>query len=166
MVRRFYNFYSDLQLVNIDKFFNKNIKRNWHFQQSVKSDFNFFLYSDLKSEEIFVFFPKIQKILSNLDPTLKYLLSRAYINCYPAYINSEFHHDDGDLTVLYYPNSNYDYGEKEGGTEFYEMTTEPYIANSLIVFPAHLPHRAQQHFNLEYRFTLAFKFQTIIKDIL
>jgi len=90
------------------------------------------------------------------------------INIYRSYVNvhnsgqdngGKWHTDDGTTTFLFYPNK-WDVKFK-GGTSFIinnEVKILNYVQNQLIVFPAKIEHKAEDHFNFNnLRFTYAIK---------
>ena len=72
---------------------------------------------------------------------------RYYTNSHTYGIDGPIHHDDGDITAIFYPHSRW-VPEWEGGTAIYNkdktqclsyVTIQP---NRLVLFDASLPHRA------------------------
>jgi len=103
--------------------------------------------------------PFIDEFITENNITEKIILQRSHINCNPAYHPGDWHIDwPNGFTVLYFPVSEFDIGEG-GGTEFEEHGYEPYIPNSLLIFPGYIKHRSCQHTNPgTFRFSIAFKF--------
>lgn len=98
---------------------------------------------------------------------------RMYANCNPYGQNGYIHEDDGDYTAIYYPATEWK-GLWEGGTCIYEQVDGDYDAvryvsykpNRLMIFPAHMPHRAmpvdKQCF--EPRMVVVFKMERNVND--
>lgn len=84
-----------------------------------------------------------------------------YINCHPSFHPGQWHVDmlEGvGFTVLYYPDMDVDYRDS-GGTEVKGYGVEPYVPNSLVIFPAEIEHRALEHtVPGAYRFSVALKY--------
>lgn len=88
-----------------------------------------------------------------------FILKRMYVNCYNKNVGSEWHVDDGDHTILYYPQ---EWSQEFGGETVFRVEDKeyrlPYNTNSLVIFPAKTPHIALPHINpCGYRLTLALK---------
>ena len=134
-----------------------NSNRSWHFQGSNEKKSNPFFLSYLTQSELNLFQKYLQPILDANYPTQKFILERAYINCYPPSIDTDWHTDgENGITILYYPFNNNNF--ENSGTEFEYHGVEKYIENSIIIFPAELKHRAQGHtVPNAYRFSIAFK---------
>ena len=88
----------------------------------------------------------------------KYNLSnkflRSYINCHPPHSYGNFHDDDGDMTLLFYPDKN---EENKGGTEFKDGTKVDYKSNRLIMFDSRILHKASINLSNEMRHSIAWK---------
>ena len=77
-------------------------------------------------------------------------IERQYFNAYPyGSIFSDWHKDDGDLTILYYL-----FDLKHGGETQIKYQNEikniEYKSNRLVIFPAHLEHRVNAHNSNEH----------------
>lgn len=81
-------------------------------------------------------------------------LSRSYVNCHPPQSFGDFHRDDGDITLLYYPDEN---EKNKGGTEFEDGTKVEFKTNRLIVFDAKILHKANINLSNEMRHSIAWK---------
>jgi len=66
---------------------------------------------------------------------------RAYMNGYTYGIEPQMHTDDGDFTMIYYPDLNWK-SDKCGGGTMIDGEVVNYVGNRLVVFDAHLPHMA------------------------
>ena len=92
---------------------------------------------------------------------------RLYMNAHTHGIEPHLHTDDGDFTMIYYPQTNWkiEYG---GGTFVYKEDAETvdtiaeYRGNRVLMFDAHLPHQAQSVAKncLELRMCVVFKLWT------
>jgi|TARA_R100000482_G_C5128749_1_gene150472 hypothetical protein len=80
--------------------------------------------------------------------------SRSYVNCHPPHSSGNFHTDDGDLTLLFYPDKN---EKNKGGTEFKDATNVDYKTNRLIIFDAKILHKANINLSNEMRYSIAWK---------
>ena len=73
---------------------------------------------------------------------------RLYCNAHTFGVEPNIHRDDGDFTMIYYPQMNWDIAWG-GGTFVYKddaVTVEKiaeYRGNRVLIFDAHLPHQAQ-----------------------
>ncbi len=81
-------------------------------------------------------------------------LSSSYVNCHPPQSFGDFHRDDGDITLLYYPDEN---EKNKGGTEFEDGTKVEFKTNRLIVFDAKILHKANINLSNEMRHSIAWK---------
>jgi hypothetical protein len=98
---------------------------------------------------------------------------RIYMNCNPYGTNGYIHRDDGDMTAIYYPCTNW-LPEWEGGTCFYEKNNGihdavkyvSYRPNRLILFRAQIPHRAMpvDRVCIIPRYVIAMKLQFDVSD--
>lgn len=79
---------------------------------------------------------------------------RSYVNCHPPHSFGKFHQDDGDMTLLFYPDEN---ENEKGGTEFKDGTTVDYKTNRLIIFDAKIWHKANINLSNEIRHSIAWK---------
>ena len=74
---------------------------------------------------------------------------RSYANAHTYGCHGEVHRDDGDWTLIYYPNQNWQTNWL-GGTQVWneeqeEITdTVVYKGNRLLAFPGYLPHNMQE----------------------
>lgn len=159
-MKRIENLFNKNDLGKIKSFIDYKNQRSWVFHSSNYVNPSYFFASNLKPNELLFLLPNVKPLLSLVDKNNDYKFLRGYINCNPPTIRGDWHIDDGDLTVLYYPMSDYAY-INEGGTEFLDRETEPYINNSALIFPAHIKHRSQDHNNKNYRFSFAFKFALV-----
>lgn len=115
-----------------------------------------------ESEKLYGLFKT--KIANDLYPEVKKLeLYRMYINCF-APCEVPYWHDDGPpecITFLYYPHiDKWDMNEL-GETQFYMddmIYAIPPIPNRMIMFNAHIKHRATSYRSL-HRFTIAIKYR-------
>lgn len=109
---------------------------------------------------------KVNKIYSDITDkifkkilTKKPILERSYINIQHEGMDSEFHTDDGDITVLLMVTPT----PKKGGGEFQYIDKQdsiqsiPYKQNKLIVFKSDIEHRGLAYKERNPRITLAFK---------
>jgi hypothetical protein len=103
--------------------------------------------------------PFIDEFIKENNITDKIMLQRSHINCNPAYHPGDWHIDwPNGFTVLYFPIPESDFGD-EGGTDFEGHGYEPYIPNSVLIFPGYIKHVACQHTKVGiFRFSIAFKF--------
>jgi len=125
----------------------------WQLQVSLPSDnqeeHQFFISAqqDLFTHQFLYEFLCKKYNLSN-----KFL--RSYINCHPPKSSGQFHSDDGDMTLLFYPDKN----EKDkGGTEFEDGTKVDYKSNRLIIFDSTILHKASNNLSNEMRYSIAWK---------
>ena len=65
---------------------------------------------------------------------------RLYMNAHTNGVEPHMHTDDGDFTMMYYPRLDWKQ-EWNGGTLIDGQLVE-YVGNRLVVFTAHLPHKA------------------------
>ena len=79
---------------------------------------------------------------------------RSYVNCHPPQSSGGFHNDDGDMTLLFYPDKN---EKNKGGTEFKDGTKVDYKTNRLIIFDAKILHKANINLSNEMRYSIAWK---------
>ena len=92
---------------------------------------------------------------------------RLYCNAHTFGVEPNIHRDDGDFTMIYYPQIDWkiEYG---GGTFVYKEDAETvdtiaeYRGNRVLMFDAHLPHQAQPVAKncLELRMCVVFKLWT------
>jgi hypothetical protein len=65
---------------------------------------------------------------------------RVYMNAHTHGIEPHLHIDDGDFTLIYYPNT---FWKKEwGGGTYINGQLVEYVGNRLVIFNASLPHKA------------------------
>lgn len=110
---------------------------------------------------------KIYKLFS--DTTKKYAPGREiywmHVNLFVPKEVPYFHVDseeEGDLTFLYYPNSDWHFNDL-GSTEFFvndQVIGVPPIPNRLIYFDSQLRHRATT-FRSDHRFNVIIKYKSI-----
>ena len=89
---------------------------------------------------------------------------RLYCNAHTFGVEPNIHKDDGDFTMIYYPQMNWKI-EWGGGTFVYKEDAETvdtiaeYRGNRLLIFDAYLPHQAQPVAKncLELRMCVVFK---------
>lgn len=87
-------------------------------------------------------------------------LYRMYVNCFAPTENPYFHIDGQGVTLLYYPQLEWDLNDG-GETQFYVdgniygITPEP---NRIVIFDASILHRATT-FRNKHRFTVAIKYE-------
>ncbi len=81
-------------------------------------------------------------------------LLRSYVNCHPPQSFGNFHRDDGDITLLFYPDKN---EKNKGGTEFEDGTKVEFKTNRLIIFDAKISHKANINLSNEIRHSIAWK---------
>tara|TARA_Y100000590_G_scaffold469959_1_gene660959 strand:+ start:1737 stop:2381 length:645 start_codon:yes stop_codon:yes gene_type:complete len=89
---------------------------------------------------------------------------RVYANAHTYGCHGEVHIDDGDYTVMYYPNLNWD-PLHFGGTQFWDndiknvIKTATYVGNRLICFSGNVPHNAMEVHRAcqELRYIIVFK---------
>lgn len=101
------------------------------------------------------------KVLKKFDVQHFY---RCYANAHTYGCHGQTHCDDGDFTMIYYPNLDWK-PEWYGGTQVWndEQTeiihTSNYKPGRLFVFDAHLPHNQQEVSRLcqELRYVIVFK---------
>jgi|TARA_B110001454_G_scaffold101628_1_gene96004 hypothetical protein len=75
---------------------------------------------------------------SKLNKELTY--ERIYCNAHTHGIEPHLHIDDGEFTMIYYPRLNW---HKEwGGGTMVDGELVQYVGNRLVIFDAHLPHKA------------------------
>ena len=86
---------------------------------------------------------------------LNLTLLRSYVNLNPPNSDGDFHKDDGELTMLYYPLDWKD--EFKGGTVFEKGDYIKYIKNRLLVFDSSLSHRADKNLSGKNRYSIAWK---------
>jgi hypothetical protein len=116
---------------------------------------SFYNYTFTKEDQDIISLCK--KIEKDFFENKKIAVLRAYINIQHFGMNGEFHPDDGDVTVLYFPcptNTNkgfFQYKEKE------EIISIPYVQNQIILFDASILHRGIAFDDFKPRITLAFK---------
>lgn len=137
--------------------------RSWVFQKSMPNTDNVFLMSSLDATETKFFLQHFNQYIEkykadNLNGTFAF--ERAYINCHHSYHPGDWHIDnESGFTLLYYPETDIDFNN-EGGTEIKDHGIEPYIKNSILIFPANRLHQAQGHsINGKLRFSIALKFR-------
>ena len=139
--------------------------RNWTIQSSNEHKRTSFFYSEMNQNEVNFFVTYIESLLNEYikenNITNQIFLERAYINCHPCFHPGDWHTDNNSgFTVLYYPNSKVDFKE-EGSTAFKDFI-QPYIKNSVLIFPANILHMATEHSQKgTFRYTIAFKFQIV-----
>jgi hypothetical protein len=118
--------------------FTGNKKINWFFASAQENLFTHqFLYN---------------LFCKKYNLTNKFL--RSYVNCHPPQSAGSFHDDDGDMTLLFYPDKN---EEDKGGTEFKDGTKVDYKTNRLIIFDAKILHKASINLSNEMRHSIAWK---------
>lgn len=72
---------------------------------------------------------------------------RYYSNSHTYGVDGPIHHDDGDVTAIFYPHNTWK-AEWEGGTAIYDKNKKQCLSyvtvqpNRLVLFDASLPHRA------------------------
>ena len=165
LIKRYLNVI-DLESLLAVKNIVENKDRIWKFQTSDPFSFNTFFISYLLENEQDFFLKKLNDIKNDYiieNKIIKVIfLERCYVNCYPCYHPGDFHIDNTQgFTLLYYPLSEENF-ENHGGTEIINHGIEPYISNSVLIFPSNCLHSAQEHtIKGKFRFTVAFKFYTI-----
>ena len=82
-------------------------------------------------------------------------LLRSYVNLNPSKNEGEFHRDDGELTMIYYPLDWKD--EFKGGTIFKRGDYIKYVKNRLLLFDSSLSHKADINLSGENRYSIAWK---------
>ena len=75
---------------------------------------------------------------SKLNKELTY--ERIYCNAHTHGIEPHLHIDDGEFTMIYYPRL--DWHPEWGGGTMVDGELVQYIGNRLVIFDAHLPHKA------------------------
>jgi hypothetical protein len=75
---------------------------------------------------------------SKLNKELTY--ERIYCNAHTHGIEPHLHIDDGEFTMIYYPRL--DWHKEWGGGTMVDGELVQYIGNRLVIFDAHLPHKA------------------------
>ena len=158
-IKRYYDVVEDKDLKTID---NILTDRSWLMQSSREAGEKIFFQSFLTSDE--------HQLLGKLfvSVLLEYikehnisnvLFEKSYINCHPCFCPGSWHVDNEvGITMLYYPLSNVDFGN-EGATAFENLESQPYIGNSILIFPSNLLHMANEHSHKSvFRYTFAFKF--------
>lgn len=85
---------------------------------------------------------------------------RSYVNLNPPNSSGAWHTDDGELTLLFFPQKSWmnAYG---GATEFYDHKKVNYAGNRLIIFDAGLKHRAEKNMANFNRYSIAWKTKKI-----
>ena len=133
--------------------------RPWHLDRTLSSNWHWHnkLWGDLGnmgpiSKEIMSKTPALHHLWLTISPIMldvfkvSFFPVRAYSNAHTYGIIDDKHTDDGDITVIYYPNQNWDHNW-EGGTALYsEDFTDcirycSYKFNRLFMFPAKTVHR-------------------------
>lgn len=162
LVKRYLNAIDQENLITtLDIIENKD--RIWKFQTSDPFSLNIFFISYLLEHEQEFFLTKLNDIKNDYilenNITRGVFFERSYINCHPCYHPGDFHIDNSHgFTMLYYPPSAENF-KNQGGTEIVGHGTEPYISNSVLIFPANCLHSAQEHsVKGKFRFSAAFKF--------
>ena len=127
----------------------KKLTNNWHWHNQ--------LWGDMKnmpeiSEETMSKTPALHHLWLTIRPIMTdvfkmpFVPFRAYSNAHTYGILDDKHQDDGDITVIYYPEQLWNHNW-EGGTALYsEDTTDcirycSYKFNRLFMFPARTWHR-------------------------
>jgi len=171
----------DLNKINvIDDFFEENIRSDiwerigplasrWKFKGGTRQN-RFWHIDSLENDEYFSIYLK-NKICNQIgDYFKKCSVKRIYANGQTACQVGSAHLDDGNMTLLYYPNPEWQY-EWQGHLMYLtqenrdEDTYEPYRVvryrpNRAVLFPAKILHHADaptRHFN-GLRVSLAYKF--------
>lgn len=122
--------------------------------------------------------PHVAELWNGINETAKSSIGaleplRIYMNCNPFGTNGYIHKDDGDMTAIYYPCTQWEV-EWEGGTCFYKEEDRKYDAiqyvsyrpNRLVIFDAKIPHRAMpvdRICNIP-RYIIAMKLQWDVED--
>jgi len=158
-IKRYYDVVADKDLKTID---NILTDRNWIMQASQDDDTKTFFQSFLSSDEHQLLGELFSSVLleyikeHNISNAL---FEKSYINCHPCFCPGSWHIDNEvGFTMLYYPLSNIDFGN-EGATDFENLESQPYIGNSILIFPSNLRHMAAEHSHKRvFRYTFAFKF--------
>ena len=75
---------------------------------------------------------------SKLQKELTY--ERIYCNAHTHGIEPHLHVDDGQFTMIYYPRL--DWSSSWGGGTLVDGKLFEYVGNRLVIFDAHLPHKA------------------------
>lgn len=131
-------------------------------------------YHRLKTEHPLVYnlWLAVEKIVQ--EKVCKVNPLRIYMNCTSYGTNAYAHTDDGDFTVVYYPNLFWD-SEWEGGTCFYDrdendvLDARQYVScrpNRLVLFRGNIIHRAMpvDRYCKVPRYCIAFKLQRDVND--
>lgn len=162
MIKRYENVLDQSLHSRVDEIL-YSLLRFWRFQTSRTNDPENqkpFLIGIMETSEINFFLKYFQSYLEDYinKNNQKVLFERAYINAQYCYQPGDWHVDnDTGFTMLYYPHSKIDFGD-EAGLEIKDHGIEKYIPNSLLFFPANIPHKSLEHSKKQYRFSVAFKF--------
>ena len=79
-----------------------------------------------------------QSAKNKIDKELTY--ERAYCNAHTHGIEPHLHTDDGKFTMIFYPRL--DWEPKWNGGTLIDGKLIEYVGNRLVIFDAHLPHKA------------------------
>ena len=143
-----------------DSIHNTDFPWHWHYKANKNEpDRHWHTLAGHDEEEIrkneFDFILPLWETINNMKDIPKIKIVRAYFNAHTTGVEPSIHQDDGELTIIYYPNLkwNVNYG---GGTTVYDGnlkqgdylsnidkgTLIPYKGNRLIGFTANLHHQA------------------------
>lgn len=138
--------------------------RTWTVQASTEGDRTRFFMSVLSQHEIDFFHRRwsalVNRYVEENRVTAPVAFERAYINCHPCFHPGHWHMDNvNGFTLLYFPEPEVDFGD-DGGTDIEGFGYQPYVPNSLIIFPANAMHMAREHTARGvFRYSVAFKFK-------
>jgi len=149
----------------------KNIRWSYYYHSTkIEPGYHWHIFCGKDEEEVrqngYELFLPIWEAAYNILPE-KFEIEgwkRLYANAHTFGVEPNIHTDDGDFTMIYYPQLDWDikYG---GGTFIYKEdgvtvdTVAEYRGNRLLVFDARLPHQAQPVAKncLELRTCIVFK---------
>jgi hypothetical protein len=135
----------------------KNLKWNYYYNSTIKvPGYHWHIFCGDSPEQVIengyeIFIPIWEAAKHKLNLEERFFISgwkRLYANAHTFGVEPNIHQDDGDFTMIYYPQLDWDikYG---GGTFVYKEDGKTvdriaeYKGNRVLLFDAYLPHQAQ-----------------------
>jgi len=152
--------YDDVLDSDLLEYLNRNIKKELSYKPHGSVNKETFLWSDNIIDISFYqylfdkFLHKINFFKNNQAHCI-----RAYVNLYPYAVGGDWHKDGSDnskYTLMYYPQR---WQKKFKGDTLFKnnINKVEYKENRLVFFKGDIEHKADKHYNEEFRFTLVYK---------
>ena len=152
--------YDDILTEDFLDYVNLSITKDLEYRPHGSINKNTFLFSDVTS--MFFYQYLFDKFIKKIDfyKNKNTFCVRSYVNLYPYNVGGDWHKDDGvdgsNYTLMFYPQKwkkSY-----KGNTLFKDKIDKiEYKQNRLVFFKGNIEHKAEEHLNEEFRFTLVYK---------